>query len=87
MSISSCNAMMGWKPHIFLVIVTCERGDGDGVGEGRGEAKRFGAGTERGLPARRGGKGLRVTTDWGRPCERVTYYAYGEYYGTFKASR
>ena len=46
---------------------TWERGDGEGVGEGRGEAERFGAGTERGLPARRGGRGLRVTTDWGRP--------------------
>ena len=50
---------------------TCERGDGEGVGEGvRVEAaERFGAGTERGLPATRGGKGLRVTTDWGRPWE------------------
>ena len=53
---------------------TCERGDGEGVDEGvmRVEvAARLGAGTERGLPATRGGRGLRVTTDWGRPCARV----------------
>jgi len=53
----------------WLSISSCERGDGEGVGEGvRVEAaERFGAGTERGLPATRGGRGLRVTTDWGRP--------------------
>jgi len=50
-----------------LSISSWERGEVEGVGEGRGEAERFGAGTERGLPARSGGKGLRVTTDWGRP--------------------
>ena len=45
--------------------VKCNAGEGERVEA----AERFGAGTERGLPATRGGKGLRVTTDWGRPWE------------------
>jgi len=53
----------------WLSISSCERGDGEGVAEGEASwvEERFGAGTERGLPTTRGGKGLRVTTDWGRP--------------------